>query len=56
MEFFNQLCSIIIRNVGEDQFKSEAYINVFYRTNSQSDERAYNIYQAHFTSSGGQGK
>ena len=52
-EYFNQLCSIIILNVGEDQFKSEAYINEVYRTNSQSDERAYNIYQAHLNSSGG---
>ena len=52
-ECFNKLCGIIILNVGEDQFKSEAYINEVYRTNSQSDERAYNIYQAHLNSSGG---
>ena len=52
-ECFNHLCSVIIRNVGEKKFKSEAYITAFFKVNYQSDDRTYNIYKAHLNTSGG---
>ena len=52
-ECFNNLCSVIIMNIGEDKFKSEKYINAFFQHNYQSDDRAYIMHKAHMNTSGG---
>ena len=53
IECYNHLCSVIISNIGEDQFKSEKYINEFYQKIYQSDDRAYIMYKAHMNTSRG---
>ena len=52
-ECYNHLYSVIISNIGEDQSKSEKYINQFYQKNYQSDDRVYIMYKAHIKGSGG---
>ena len=52
-ECFNSLCNVVIRNISEEKFKSEKYINAFYKQNYQSDDRAYIMYTAHMNTSGG---